>query len=100
MKKPPECENMDDIRLEIDAIDSEIVALIGKRAGYVHAAAKFKKDPASVKAPERVKRMLAQRRRLAEEQHLDPDFIENLFSTIVEYFIAGEMKTWSKCKHS
>lgn len=98
MKKPFECRNMDDIRLEIDNIDYEIVALIAKRAGYVHAAAKFKRDKASVKAPERVKRMLAKRRKWAEEQYIDPNFIESLFSAIVEFFISREMKTWNKGK--
>jgi isochorismate pyruvate lyase len=98
VKKPLECKNMDDIRFEIDNIDSKIVALMGQRAEYVHTAAKFKRDKVSVKAPERVRQMLAQRRQWAEEQNIDPNFIESLFSTITEYFISKEMKTWNKHK--
>ena len=38
------CKNMEDIRKEIDQIDKEIIALLGKRYEYVRAASKFKKD--------------------------------------------------------
>ena len=41
-KSPQECLGMEDIRTEIDRSDRQIIALLGERAGYVHAAAAFK----------------------------------------------------------
>ena len=96
MKQPDECQNMEDIRCEIDAIDSTIIKLISKRAGYVHAAAKFKKDENAVKAPERVSAMLEDRRKWAMKNGLEPGFIEGLFKGMVAYFTSQEMKTWQK----
>ncbi|MCP4540687.1 MAG: isochorismate-pyruvate lyase, partial [Chloroflexi bacterium] len=42
-----ECESIEDVRAEIDR---QVIALIGKRAEYVRAAAKFKTSEADVKA--------------------------------------------------
>lgn len=53
MKTPEECKDMVDIRFEIDQIDEQIIRLLGERFNYVKAAAKFKTNETSVKAPER-----------------------------------------------
>ena len=96
MKQPSECTSIDDIRAEIDRIDRQIVALIGERAGYVRAAAKFKTSTADVKAAERLEAMLRQRRAWAEEQSLDPDMIEKLYRDMVSHFIRQEMAYWKQ----
>jgi isochorismate pyruvate lyase len=93
-KRPEECSSIDDIRAEIDRIDRQIVALIGERAGYVQAAAKFKTNAADVRAAERFEAMLHQRRAWAEEQGLDPDMIEKLYRDMVNHFIRQEMAHW------
>ena len=99
MKAPDKCANMEDIRAEIDRIDREIIALIGKRLQYVNAAARFKtsadgvKDK-SVRDMHRVNSMLRQRKRWAEEEGLSPDAIEKMYSDLVEYFINEEMTKW------
>jgi isochorismate pyruvate lyase len=61
MKTPNQCENMADIRAEIDRLDRQVVALLGQRFAYVKAAPKFKTSEATVKAPERFRTMLGQR---------------------------------------
>ncbi len=96
MKQAQDCENMSDIRTEIDALDREIVHLIGKRYEYVKAAAKFKTSETSVKAPERFKSMLITRREWAIEEGLNPEAIEKLYSDLVKHFIDEEMKHWKK----
>ena len=58
MKTPAECGSLDEVRAEIDRLDRAIVALIGQRAGYVHAAARFKDSEEAVAAPERQASML------------------------------------------
>lgn len=99
MKTPDECANMEDIRVEIDRIDQEAIALIGKRLQYVLAAARFKTSAegakgTSVRDMERVKSMLEQRRRWAEAEGLSPDAIEKFYGDLVEYFINEEMAKW------
>lgn len=94
MKKANECENMSEIRTEIDTLDRQIVHLIGQRLEYVKAASKFKTSETSVKAPERFKAMLITRREWAIEEGLSPDAIEKLYSDLVKHFIEEEMKHW------
>lgn len=94
MKKPDECSNLEEIRGEIDAIDKEIIAALGRRFAYVKAAAKFKTSETSVKAPDRFNSMLQRRRVWAEDARLNPDVIEKLYRDLVDYFIDEEMKHW------
>lgn len=94
MKRPEECTDIQEIRAGIDRLDREIIAAIGERARYVAAAAKFKRDEASVRAPDRVAAMLAQRRAWAQEEGLSADLIEKLFQDLVAYFVQREMAGW------
>lgn len=61
MKTPDECSGLGDIRRELDAIDKEIVGLLGRRLPYVLAAARFKPSEESIAAPDRVAAMLVER---------------------------------------
>ncbi|WP_183563446.1 isochorismate lyase [Mucilaginibacter sp. SP1R1] len=92
--QPDECLDMADIRQEIDQIDRDVIALIGKRFKYVQAAAKFKKNPTDVAAPARFQAMLAERRSWAEAEGLSPDAIEKMYTDLVNHFIAEELKSW------
>lgn len=94
MKSPGECENMADIRTEIDEIDRQVIQLIGRRFEYVKTASKFKTSEMSVKAPERFKAMLLQRREWAIEEDLNPDAIEKMYFDLVNHFIEEELKFW------
>jgi isochorismate pyruvate lyase len=93
--RPPEaCESLEDVRGAIDGLDREVLRLLGSRARYVATAARFKTDPKGVRAPERQKTMLARRREWAEEEGLDPDFVEGLYRNIVSHFVGREMDHW------
>ncbi|MGL4882061.1 MAG: isochorismate lyase [Waterburya sp.] len=96
MKTPDECENMLDIRAEIDRLDRQIIALLGQRFAYVKAASKLKTSQASVKAPERFEAMLKQRRVWADEEGLNADVIEKMYRDLVNHFINEEMKHWQQ----
>tara|TARA_R100000656_G_scaffold57267_1_gene44851 strand:- start:885 stop:1199 length:315 start_codon:yes stop_codon:yes gene_type:complete len=93
---PEQCANMADIREEIDLLDRSIIQLIGQRYQYVKSAAKFKTSESTVRAPERFRAMLLQRREWAQEQDLHPDVIEKLYSDLVNYFIQEEMERWKE----
>jgi isochorismate pyruvate lyase len=62
MKAPNQCEDMADIRAEIDRLDRQVIELLGQRFAYGKAASKFKTSAAIVKAPELFQAMLEQRR--------------------------------------
>lgn len=94
MKPPEDCESIEEVRREIDTLDHEIITLIGHRAHFVQAAARFKTSESSVRAPERQKSMLEVRRRWAEEEGLSPGVVEKIYQTLVEYFIQREMERW------
>jgi isochorismate pyruvate lyase len=93
-RQPEDCGGMDEIRAEIDRLDQAVITLLGKRFQYVLAAAKFKTSQASVRAPERFKAMLLQRRQWAEAAALNPDAIEKMYADLVNHFIEEEMKHW------
>ena len=94
MKEPEDCRDIEDVREAIDALDREILRLLGRRARHVAAAARFKTDEESVRAPERQRTMLAHRRRWAADEDLDPDFVEDLYRDIVTHFVRREMDRW------
>jgi isochorismate pyruvate lyase len=96
MKLPDECRSLAGVRAEIDGIDREILALLGRRAAYVHRAARFKTSATAVAAPERQAAMLQTRREWARDEGLDPDFIERLYRGLVAYFIEREREYWKK----
>ncbi|HLH19368.1 MAG TPA: isochorismate lyase [Bryobacteraceae bacterium] len=94
MPTPEQCRSIEEVRAEIDRIDRRIVALLGERAGYVHAAARFKPTEEAVAAPERQAAMFAARREWAREEDLDPDFIERLYRELIAYFVQREREHW------
>jgi isochorismate pyruvate lyase len=94
MKQTEDCASIHDIRSCIDEIDGQIIDSIGRRQQYVLAASRFKSSVAEVRAEDRVKSMLAQRRAWAVEKGCDPDFIEALFRMTVDHFVGKEIKHW------
>ena len=96
MKKPEECRSLEDVRGAIDQIDREVIASLARRAEYVRVAGSFKKTEHGVRAPARVETMLAQRRTWAEEDGLDPAFVEALYRQVVDYFVRQELATWKR----
>jgi isochorismate pyruvate lyase len=96
VKRPGNCKSIEDVRRGIDALDREIIQLIGRRAGYVEATTRFKTGEQSFRAPERERTMLEARRRWAEENGLDPGVIEILYRDLVSYFVDREMDEWRK----
>ncbi|WP_413205734.1 isochorismate lyase [Rhodospirillum sp. A1_3_36] len=96
MKKPEDCLDLLDIREGIDQIDHDIIAALGRRMAYVKAASRFKPDQASIPAPDRVAAMLPERARWAQENGLSPHFIEDLFSRLIQWYIAEQVAYWKR----
>jgi len=92
MKLPEECNTITEIRNEIDNLDKQIIALIGTRFNYVKQIIKFKSNEEDVLARQRYEEVLLKRREWAEKQNLNPEIIENIYKTLVGYFIDEQMK--------
>lgn len=92
-KSPQECFSITDVRNEIDNIDKVIITLLSQRFEYVKEVVKYKaKDSSSIEASDRRREMLAHRRQWAEQNGLSADVIENIYDTLVAYFIEEEKK--------
>jgi isochorismate pyruvate lyase len=85
------CNNLDEVRENIDRIDNQIVKLIAERSQYVSQASKFKKDTNDVKAPNRVEAVVQKVRSIAEENNLNPDIIEIVYRNMIDAFINMEL---------
>ncbi len=91
MKLPTQCKDMGELRVEIDRLDRELVALLSQRVAYVERAAQLKRSenlPARINA--RIEEVVRNVRTLASERDLDPQLAEMLWRTIIEWSIGRE----------
>lgn len=86
-----EVESLADVRANLDRIDQEIVAKLAERAAYVRQAARFKRNEAEARAPERVERVIERVRELAEQWSLAPDLAERVYRTMIAAFVEHEI---------
>lgn len=92
-KLPHECTGITEVRNEIDSIDAEIIQLLSTRFGYVREVVKYKENTDSgIEASDRRAAVIASRRQWAEEVDINPDVIETIYNTLIDYFIVEEKK--------
>jgi isochorismate pyruvate lyase len=87
-----EVTSLQEAREAIDAIDAEVIRLLGNRARYVHQVVNFKNQPEEVRAPERYQQVMRQRRLWAKAAGLNPDVIESMYRLLVDNFIEEELE--------
>lgn len=90
------CNSLEEVRTNIDRIDSEIIKLIAERGMYVVQASNFKKNKDGVKAPDRVEAVIIKVRKKAEEYGADPNMVEALYREMISWFIHMEMEEFKK----
>lgn len=92
-KLPQDCTNITEVRNEIDNIDCEIIKLLSERFGYVREVVKYKeKTNTGIEASDRRAAVIESRRKWAKEANINPDVIENIYNTLIDYFIIEEKK--------
>lgn len=84
-------QSLAEIRARIDALDAELVQLLARRQTLVRAAAGFKTDAQSVRAPDRAARVIAAARAKAESAGLAPEVAEAVWRAMVSAFIDLEL---------
>ena len=82
---------LSDLRRQIDALDSELVALLAKRQRCVERVIEIKRaEQLPARVPERIEEVLTRVRELAEAEKLEPDLAIALWREMIEQFIAFE----------
>lgn len=96
-KLPGECTNINEVRNEIDNVDFDLIKLLSNRFGYVREVVKYKENTNDgIEASDRRAAVIASRRKWAEEAGINPDVIENIYNTLIDYFITEEKKLIQK----
>ena len=88
----PLCNNLAEVRENIDALDRKIVALLAERGRYVKDAARFKRDAFQVSAPQRQQEVIDKVRALAEKEGAYPEVVEAAYRALIAGFIAREQR--------
>ncbi len=90
MKTPAECQTKDEVRAELDRIDTQLLALFAERHGYVTRVADLKTDPHEAHDPARIEAIIARQRARAAELGLDDDQAELIWRTLIDWNVNYE----------
>lgn len=83
---------MAELRVQIDAIDVELIWLLARRGRYIDRAVDLKKiEGLPARTTDRVAEVLENVRAIASEQGLDPDLASKLWSELIEWSIQREI---------
>ncbi len=93
---PDECRTMAEVREGVDAVDRRLVALIGRRFGYMRAASRIKTARGEVRDEDRKAEVIANAAGLAEAHAIPPAIIERLWEHLVEESIAYELEQFDR----
>ena len=91
LTKPIDCNNMDELRHQIDKLDVKIIELLANRSKFIDRATELKKSngmPARI--PERIESVVSNARNAAEELDLDADLVEKIWRILIDWSIQRE----------
>ena len=90
VRPPATCENMEQVRAEIDRLDLAILDLVAERFGYVERAWQLKTRPEEATVPWRIQQVIDRVRARAEEKGVPPELAEALWRQMIGWFIQYE----------
>jgi isochorismate pyruvate lyase len=88
--KAQDCKNMEEVRAEIDRLDTALVTLLGERFTYVDRAWQLKNNPEEATVPWRIQQVIDRVRAKAEAEGVPPDLCEALWRQMIGWFIQYE----------
>jgi isochorismate pyruvate lyase len=97
-KAPEHCRNMAELRMEIDRLDRELVAMLAERQRYIERAAEIKQDRNAVRDEARIEDVVAKVLSAARKAGLDPRIAEPVWRTLIERCIAHEFVRFDELK--
>ncbi|SFL70369.1 chorismate mutase [Shimia aestuarii] len=90
---PENCTSMADLRVQIDAIDVQLITLLKTRSGYIDRAVDLKRiENLPARTTNRVAEVLGKVSATAEAKGLDPTLVRTLWTELIEWSIAQEAK--------
>lgn len=89
---------MAEVRLGVDAVDRQLVALLKRRFGYMDAAARIKPDRAAVRDEWRKADVLAKVDAAAKELGVDRALMARLYEDLIETSIAHEFEVYDQTR--
>jgi chorismate mutase/prephenate dehydrogenase len=88
---------LDGLRREIDQIDQQMVQLLARRRAVVQRVAEVKqRHDLQLYHPAREENLISARRTEAARAGLDPDFVEDIFRTVMRYSRTKQLDTLSR----
>ncbi len=85
---------LDDLRAQIDNIDRRLVKLLSERQVVVERVAELKQQQdLPTFHPAREENLISARRAQASDAGLDPDYVEDLFRTVLRHSRVGQLET-------
>ena len=92
----PRCQNMAELRAEIDRLDVALVALMAERQTYIERAAQIKTKRANVHDQARIDDVIAKVVAAARAAGLSPAIAEPVWRTLVDRCIAHEFEMFDR----
>ncbi|SLN77018.1 chorismate mutase [Ruegeria meonggei] len=88
---PQDCLSMQELRVQIDRLDRQLIAMLVTRAGYIDRAAQLKPaEGLPARIPDRVEEVVQRVRAGSDELGMDPDLAEQLWRILIDWSIARE----------
>ncbi len=87
---PQDCQDMSQVRTEIDRLDAALVDLLAERWGYVDRAWQLKNNPDEATVPWRIQEVIDKVRARSDEKGLPPALGEALWRQIIGWGIQYE----------
>lgn len=82
---PEDCQTMAELRVQIDAIDADLIALLSRRSRYIDRAVDLKRiERLPARTTDRVAEVLDKVAAKASETGLDPELARAVWSTLIE----------------
>ena len=91
---PADCTTMTEVRAGVDDVDRRIVELLGRRFGYMDAAARIKPAREAVRDEWRKADVKAKVDAAAAAVGIDRALVERLYEDLIETSIAHELVRW------
>lgn len=88
------CQNMQQVREEIDRVDQLIVPLLVERLGYIEQAGHIKQDRDTVRDEWRVEDVVSKAKAASDKLDGNSSYIETIYRHLIEYSINHEFDVW------
>ena len=96
IEKVKHCQDMQDVRRAINALDDVLVPLLVERVGYMTQAARIKQRASQVRDEARIEDIVQRVRRAAANDGGDSDVIEQIYRSMMEACIAFEEREFAR----